>query len=73
MVLIGRVAREAFRRFCCIPICGAEGRVSGATPRREVTLEEQWMIGAARVLFNLVGCHLDGIVGCFVFGAARRG
>ena len=39
VVLIGRDAREVFLRFYCDLVCGADGRVSGAASRGEVTLE----------------------------------
>ena len=45
----------------------------GATPRGEVTLDEQWLFEVARTLFYLVGCCVAGIVECSVSGAALRG
>ena len=45
----------------------------GATPRGEVTLDEQWLFGVERTLFYLVGCWVAGIVESSVSGAALRG
>ena len=66
MVLTAHAVRKSQYLVCYISACGTDGRVFGATPRGEVTLDEQGLFGVFRVPFRCFA----GIVDWSVSGAA---